>query len=205
MKRGIIIVAAILLLLFAVYKVAFEWGKDAGKSTFIQHYEIVKDIAELGGLEVDGVAKYKTTNKEDAATWTALFNNFAFEKTVALDIPYIAKFGIDLNIDTFTITNSEKAITVRLPEPTLLSLEMKLDKVSNMQKSGLLVVEDSELYLKAQKELYQKTRIELEQSTDKKERAKASLRKIFTKYFAPADKEVIVVFGNETSLKSIVD
>lgn len=205
MKRGILIVAAILLLLFVVYKVAFEWGKNEGKNTFIQHYEIVKDIAELGALEVDGVAKYKATNKEEAATWSALINNIAFEKTVSLDIPYIAKFGIDLNKDTFTITNTEKSITVRLPEPILLSLEMKLDKVGNMQKSGLLVAEDSELYLKAQKELYLKTRSELEQSADKKERAKASLRKIFTKYFAPAGKEVVVVFGKEEGLKSIVD
>jgi hypothetical protein len=205
MKKGILIAIAILLLLFAVYKVAFEWGKDAGKSTFIQHYEIVKDIAELGALEVDGVAKYKVTNKEEATTWSALINNIAFEKTVALDIPYIAKFGIDLNKDTFNITNREKSITVRLPEPILLSLEMKLDKVGNMQKSGLLVAEDSELYLKAQKELYLKTRTELEQSADKKERAKASLRKIFTKYFAPAGKEVVVVFGNEKDLKPIAD
>lgn len=95
-------------MLFAVYKVAFEWGKDAGKSTFIQHYEIVKDIAELGALEVDGVAKYKSHECKEATTWSALINNIAFEKTVALDIPYIAKFGSKIKEDTFNITNRDK-------------------------------------------------------------------------------------------------
>ena len=94
-------------------------------------------------------------------------------------------------------------IIVTLPEPMLLSLELKLDKVQGFAKSGLLVTEDSENYLKVQKELYLKTRADLETNSSHKEKAKESLAAVFKKYLAPSGKKVIVKFGGIQAKKVV--
>ncbi|MFN8315357.1 MAG: DUF4230 domain-containing protein [Chitinophagales bacterium] len=196
-----ILVLFFALLLFLTYHYAFNKGKSEGTESFVQNYEMIKDIAEVAALQVDGKTQYQFSNKQDESSWSGWLSNAVLEKTVRLDIPYTAKYGIDLNKDTFGITSMDTVIIVTLPEPMLLSLEMKLDKVQGFAKSGLLVTEDSENYLKAQKELYLKTRADLETNTSHKEKAKESLAAVFKKYMAPSGKKVIVKFGGAPAKK----
>jgi hypothetical protein len=205
MKKNILIGILLLLLLALVYFIAFKQGKKEGTQSFVQNYEMVKDIAELGALQVDGKTLYKNTNKEDDVSWSTFFKNTMFEKTVQLEIPYTAKYGINLGKDTFIINQTEEKIIVQLPRPQLLSLDMKLDRIEGIQKTGLLVNESSSEFLNAQKILYTQLRVQLENDEDKMMKTKESLTKILKLYFSPSGKTVEVYFGQSISDTPIKD
>jgi hypothetical protein len=61
------------------------------------------------------------------------------ENTYLAKIPFSAKYGIDLKNINITVAREEKIVKLYLPSPTLLSYEMRIDKMETFDKKGLLV------------------------------------------------------------------
>ncbi len=158
---------------------------------------IVKEIAEMASLEVQGNASIKRSNVENSGEWTDNLKRLFAENTIWVTVPYTAKYGVDVNDQNFSVSQQKKLITVTLPAPSLLSYELQLDKMETANKKGWLMFSDDETYTDVQKKLYETSRDQLEQNGQYLEQCKEKIRKIMATYYAPLQYEVEVKFGDE--------
>jgi len=198
------------LLVFALLILLVFWlGKQFGSRTLSQEVLsnslVVREIAELASLEVQGVASIKRSNLENNGEWTDNLKKLFLENTIWVSVPYLAKYGVDINENNFRLTVTDKKIRVRLPAPRLLSYELKLDKMETSNRKGWLLFQDDETYTDVQKKLYQTSRIQLESNTVYLQQSKDKIRKIITRYYQPflQDHTLEVVFeeGSVPTLK----
>ncbi|GAA0543541.1 DUF4230 domain-containing protein [Chitinophaga japonensis] len=189
------------LLVFALVILLVFWlGKQFGSRTLSQEVLsnslVVKEIAELASLEVQGVASIKRSNLENSGDWTDNLKKMFLEHTIWVSVPYLAKYGVDINEKNFRLTVTDKKITVRLPAPRLLSYELKLDKMETSNRKGWLLFQDDETYTDVQKKLYQTSRVQLESNAVYQQQSKDKIKKIITQYYQPflQDHTLEVVF-----------
>jgi len=96
----------------AFYLLGKKNGAGQTKTDIIQNVEIVKQIAQLSSLEVNGTTKITVTNKGDnAGFWNKVKNYFA-ENTLQVTVPYEAKYGVDMSNQKIEI--DKKAQTIKL-------------------------------------------------------------------------------------------
>ena len=199
--RSIITVA--LLLLLATW-LAFYLGKNQGSTsitTIATNEILIKEIAELAALEVHGNAQINQTNVgDDDGLWTA-FKKALNEQTISINIPYIAKYGVKADSLNLKIkVETDKTITIQVPEPQLLSMDFSLDKLTINSSEGWLKSQSFASFNKVQKKLFIETKAKLSESQKNKDLAKEKIVAILKNYYEPLGVKVRVQFGNENTI-----
>ena len=189
---------AVFILLILLVVIAFYLGRKNGKSdattTLIQNVEIVKQIAELNALQVSGTTNIKISNKGDEqGTWNKFKNYFA-ENTLLVNVPYDAKFGVDLANQKLNIDTKKSTITVILPHCKLLSMQLKLDKMETMTQTGMFASASMDDLVKAQKQLYAQALTQLESDPKNIKLAEEHINNILTNYYKPLGYKVNCIF-----------
>ena len=172
----------ILLLLLGVGILAYFLGKkNASKSieNIVLNNVFVQQIAELSSLEVRGSTSVKSSNIANDGSLTDAIKKIFLEKTVNISIPYVAKYGVDLNKQKINIEEKNKQIFIVLPEPELLSYELVLDKGVANSSVGLLNASDEKSYSELMQKLYTQSREQLDRNSIYKEKTKEKIKKNF--------------------------
>ncbi|KAK6025897.1 ribonuclease HII [Ostertagia ostertagi] len=117
---------------------------------------------ELASLEANGVSTFKTTNLTNDGSWTDALRKKFLENTVQISVPYTAKYGVDLKDSAMRIVRKDSIVEIHLPQPRLLSYELRLDRMETTNRSGWLLSPSDERYTELQKKLYTQSRAQLE-------------------------------------------
>lgn len=194
----------LLVLVIAIF--AYFLGKRNGTQTIdnvITNHVLVQQIAELSTLEVRGVTSIRSSNITDDGSLSDSFRKLFTERTLNISVPYIAKYGIDLNKQNINIEAQNKQVYIVLPNPKLLSYELLLDKADAVSRKGLLETSDEEMYNKVIQKLYDKSKSQFENNQAYKQQAKEKITKILDNYYTPMGFTVDVTFKDELKSKII--
>lgn len=196
--KKIIYIVAFLLLAILLFWLGKRFGSTNISEQVISNNTIVKEIAELASLDVQGTASIKRSNIEDSGGWSDNLKKAFLENTVWVAIPYQAKYGVNIDEKQFIVDISNKKIIVRLPEPKLLSYELKVDRMETANRKGWLLFQDDETYTAVQKKLYLTSRGQLENNQLYIQQSKDKIRKVMEQYYAPflKDHTLEVQFGS---------
>lgn len=184
-----------ILVAVAFYFLGKKNGSNITNVNVANNVSIIKEIAELAALDVQGNTNINYTNKETDDGLFASLKNLFNEKTVNLTIPYDAKYGVDMSVQNVSIDTKAGIATVYLPEIKLLSLQLNLDRASAMEKTGLFNQLTLDDYLKVSKILYTDARKSLENDEAHKKLAADHIKFILEKYYKPLGLKVECVFG----------
>ncbi|WP_143310160.1 DUF4230 domain-containing protein [Chitinophaga vietnamensis] len=184
MKKILYAVALIIIAIFIFWLGRFFGSKNVSQQV-ISNSTIVKEIAELASLDVEGSASIKRSNIGNNGDWTDNLKKTFLENTIWVTVPYQAKYGVNIDDKHFKVDMSNKQIIVYLPAPKLLSYELKLDRMETANRKGLFLFQDDETYTDVQKKLYQTSRDQLEHNTVYIEKSKAKIRQMMAQYYAP--------------------
>ena len=196
MKKIIQWIVVILLVVF-IFWLGQWFGSKKVNQSILSNSLIVREIAELASLEVQGNASIKRSNVDNSGGWWDNLNKVLAENTVWVTVPYTAKYGVNIDDKNFTVTLKEKRVVVQLPAPALLSYELRLNQMETANKKGWLMFSDDETYTDVQKKLYETSREQLKQNNIYIEQSKEKVRQIIGNYYKPLGYEVEVKFGNE--------
>lgn len=196
MKKIVQWIVVILLIVF-IFWLGQWFGSKKVNQSILSNSLIVREIAELASLEVQGNASIKRSNVENNGDWTDNLKKVFAENTIWVTVPYTAKYGVNIDDKNFTVTLNEKRVVVQLPAPALLSYELRLNQMETANKKGWLMFSDDETYTDVQKKLYETSREQLKQNNIYLEQSKEKIRQIIGNYYKPLGYEVEVKFGNE--------
>ncbi|ASZ11792.1 DUF4230 domain-containing protein [Chitinophaga pendula] len=204
MKKLIGTLLAVLLIVL-VFWLGQKFGSKNVNQQILSNNLIVQEIAELSSLEVQGVASIKRSNVNQGNDWSDNMKKTFLENTIWVSVPYLAKYGVDIDKNNFSVKVSDKKITVNLPAPKLLSYELKVDKMETATRKGWLLFQDDDTYTDVQKKLYQSSRGQLEKNTTYIEQSKQKIRKIITQYYQPflKDHTLEIHFDGDSSIPAL--
>lgn len=190
---------SILVVIIAACIVAYTLGRKKGESdsetAIIQNVAFVRDVAELASVEVSGTTTYKSTNAPADATGISASLRKAFlEKTVTVAAPYVAKYGVDLDAQNFSILRADSVVEVRMPHAKLLSFELRLDRLETAASKGLLLFEDDDFYTAFERKMYTQSRAQAEVSTVYLRRAEERVCGLMSRYFGAVGLPVRCIF-----------
>ena len=198
MKNSVVIVM-VLVIAFAFYFLGKKNGESNTKISLIENTEMIKQIAELGALDVTGNVKLKISNKVDNdGTW-AKFKNYFSENTLLVTLPYQAKFGVDMSDQKMNVDTKAASVVITLPHSKLLSLQLKMDKMETMSQTGIFMNATMDDLVKAQKKLYAQALLNIESNSEYIKMAEKHITEILTNYYKPLGYSVKCVFENTTS------
>jgi predicted RND superfamily exporter protein len=201
MKSNTIIVVLILLVAGAFYLLGKKNGQSDVESTMVQNVQMVKQIAELSALDVTGNVNIKISNKgADNGTW-AKFKNYFAENTLQVNVPYDAKYGVDMANQKLNINTNDKTVTIQLPACKMLSMQLKLNNMETMSQTGLFTSASMTDLVNAQKQLYNDALLQLEKDPKFLKLAEQHIAKIFTNYYKPLGYNVKCVFESSKEIK----
>lgn len=195
--KKLIIWLVLVLTLVLVFWLGQRSGARIVNDKTLANSLIVRQIAELASLEVQGTATIKRSNLANDGSWTDNMRKMFAESTIWVTVPYTAKFGVNVDDKNFTVAVGEKEVLVALPATQLLSYEMRLDQMETANKKGWFMFSDDETYTDVQKKLYTTSRQEIEQNNTYREQSKEKIRKIIAQYYAPFNLTIKVKFGDE--------
>lgn len=195
--KKLIIWLVVVLTIVLVFWLGQRSGARIVNEQALSNNLIVREIAELASLEVQGTATVKRSNLANDGSWTDNMRRMFTENTVWVTVPYTAKFGVNVDEKNFNVMVDEKEVLVSLPATQLLSYELRLDQMETSNKKGWFMFSDDETYTDVQKRLYTTSRQEAEQNSTYREQSKEKIRKLITQYYAPFNRIVKVRFGDE--------
>lgn len=205
-KGCFLFVIFILAIVLAV--MAYFLGKKNGAVTterLISNTTFLKNIAELSTLEANGSANITSTNILDDGTLTDMMKKLFSEKTIKISVPFTAKYGVSLKNQNIRVNHKDTVVTIFLPEPELLSYELRLDKMDATVRKGLLQSIDEQTLNSLEGKLYSQSRQQMAGNDFYKQEAKNKVQKILGEYFAPLDYNVKLVFDNSQTGKNTKD
>ena len=205
-KGCFLFVIFILAIVLAV--MAYFLGKKNGAVTterLISNTTFLKNIAELSTLEANGSANITSTNILDDGTLTDMMKKLFSEKTIKISVPFTAKYGVSLKNQNIRVNHKDTVVTIFLPEPELLSYELRLDKMDATVRKGLLQSIDEQTLNSLEGKLYSQSRQQMAGNDFYKQEAKNKVQKILEEYFAPLDYNVKLVFDNSQTGKNVKD
>lgn len=205
-KGCFLFVIFILAIVLAV--MAYFLGKKNGTVTterLISNTTFLKNIAELSTLEANGSANITSTNILDDGTLTDMMKKLFSEKTIKISVPFTAKYGVSLKNQNIRVNHKDTVVTIFLPEPELLSYELRLDKMDATVRKGLLQSIDEQTLNSLEGKLYSQSRQQMAGNDFYKQEAKNKVQKILGEYFAPLDYNVKLVFDNSQTGKNVKD
>ena len=145
----------ILLVLVLTVVLVFWLGQRSGarivNDKTLANSLIVRQIAELASLEIQGTATIKRSNLANDGSWTDNMRKMFAESTIWVTVPYTAKFGVNVDEKNFTVAVDDKEVLVSLPATQLLSYELRLDQMETANKKGWFMFSDDETYTDVQK------------------------------------------------------
>lgn len=194
----------IFLLILLIGFLAYFLGKRSASKTVdsvVMNHVLIKQIAELSALEVQGNASIKSSNITNDGSITDNFKKLFLERTFNISVPYVAKYGINLDNQKINIEEKNRQVFIVLPNPRLLSYEMRLDRTNAASKKGWLEGNDEAAYNRLIQKLYTQSKAQLEGSTAYEAQSKEKIRKIIRDYYAPLNFEVEITFSNEIRSK----
>jgi hypothetical protein len=194
MRNNVLIIFLVLLVASAFYFLGKKNGSNNTKTDIVQNVEMIKEIAELSALDVTGTTQITMTNRGDNNGMWSKFKNYFAESTLRLAIPYEAKYGVDMTNQKVAIDTKAGTAIIYLPECKLLSLQLKLDKVDAITKTGVLNTITVDEYIKAQKQLYEEANKTLVNNPNAIKLAKDHIRVVLEKYYKPMGLKVELVF-----------
>jgi hypothetical protein len=197
MRNNVLIIFLVLLVASAFYFLGKKNGSNNTKTDIVQNVEMIKEIAELSALDVTGTTQITMTNRGDNNGMWSKFKNYFAESTLRLAIPYEAKYGVDMTNQKVAIDTKAGTAIIYLPECKLLSLQLKLDKVDAITKTGVLNTITVDEYIKAQKQLYEEANKTLVNNPNAIKLAKDHIRVVLEKYYKPMGLKVELVFGGK--------
>ena len=204
MKSNTVFIFLILLVAVAFYFLGRNNGKNDVATTLVQNVNMVKQIAELGALNVSGTSNIKISNKgNEAGTWDK-FKNYFVENTLQVNVPYDAKYGVDLNNEKMNVDTKNSMVKISLPHCKLLSMQLKLDKMETMTQTGMFTSASMNDLVKAQKELYNKAILQLENDANYIKLAEQHILEVFTNYYKPLGYKVECVFEEQKNVLPII-
>ncbi len=202
MKNSIAIVMLILIAL-AFYFLGKKNGESNTKISLVENVEMIKQIAELGALNVTGNVRLKISNKEDNdGTWSKFKNYFA-ENTLLVTLPYEAKFGVDMSNQKLNIDTKAATVLITLPRSKLLSLQLKMDRMETMSQTGIFMNASMDDLVNAQKKLYTQALLNIENNPEYIKLAEKHINEILTNYYKPLGYSVQCVFENNISSNTL--
>jgi len=193
----------VILLLALLSWLAYFLGKQQGNVQVINiatNELLIKEIAELAALEVQGNAQITESNMDNSDGFLQSIRKAFIEQTINISIPYVAKYGVQADSNSMAIVVKEdQTILIRLPEAKLLSYEMRLDKATQSSTQGWLKNESYNSYNAVQQKLYKQSRAEAAASIKNKEVAQEKIIGILKNYYKPLGYKVSVQFGENES------
>lgn len=196
----------ILLMAVALVVMAYFLGKKNASKTIdsvAMNNVLIQQIAELSSLEVQGTASIKSTNIINDGSFTDELRKLFVERTVNISVPYIAKYGVDLEKQTINIEEKNNQVYIVLPNPKLLSYELRIDKADAMTRKGIFESANEEIYSKVEKKLYSQSRSQLEQNQAYLQQTKDKIKKIIESYYAPMNLKVDIAFSDDIKSKIV--
>ncbi len=197
MKNTFLIIFLILLSAAAFYFLGKKNGSNNTNVAVVQNVALIKEIAELGALSVEGSTNLKSTNLESSGAFINRLRNYFAENTLNINIPFTAKYGVDMSNKEVAINTNDSIVTIYLPASKLLSLQLKLDEVNAINKTGLFRSTSIEEYIDAQKQLYKSVTKNLETNVSYKKLAEDHIKFILEKYYSPLGFKVNCVFSDQ--------
>lgn len=196
MSRSIQSLIVFILLVFALggaYFLGNHFGAKKVKESFTENYNFIKEIAELASLEVNGTSELKVGAPFDNSV-TSSIKKYFFENTAYLRIPYIAKYGVDLNNAKVMTTTTDSLLVIHLMPVKLLSFELKMDKLQSMSQTGVFVADDKDVYQRMEKKLYIESKAQLSNKKNYIKAAELQITRVIQNYYLPTGYKVKVVF-----------
>ncbi len=184
------------LLLLAVYSIGKRIGSRNSETRIIENYGFVRTIAQLSTLESNGNATITTTNASKDGGVLGTLSNLLGEKTATVTVPYQAKYGVDLEKKEFRIERRDTLIIVHLPQPQLLSYELRLDRMIATNRKGWFIPQNDNFYTDIQKRLYEKSRADMANNHQLIEASKSKLDSVLRAYYAPVGLHVVTEYGS---------
>lgn len=200
MRNNGLIIFLVLLISVAFYFLGKKNGNDQAKVDVVQNVDLIKEIAEMSALSVAGSTNLKMTNRGDNDGFWNKFKNYLSESTLQVSIPYEAKYGVDMTNQKVEIDTKAGTAKVFLPPCKLLSLQLRLDKVDAISKTGILTTATIDDYVKAQKQLYEEANNALANNAGHIRLAEEHIRFILEKYYSPLGLKVECVFAQAPNL-----
>lgn len=198
MKSRFVVLVLTAALALAFYFLGKKNGAGDAKTEIIQNVEIVKEIAQLASLEVNGSTKITVSNKGDNnGYWNKVKNYFA-ENTLQVSVPYEAKYGVDMRNQKINIDTKAQTIGLQLPPVKMLSMQLRLDKMENMQQTGLFSSITVDAFVKAQKEMYASAQTTLQNHPAYIKLAEDNIRNTLSKYYQPLGYKVNISFAADS-------
>ena len=199
MKQFALIVFLVLMVAIAFYFLGKKNGSSDITSDIVHNTTLVKQIAELSALEVNGVSNIKVSNKgENQGIWDK-FKNYLAENTLYVAIPYQAKYGVDMNNLKMDINTEDSIVNLYFPACKLLSLQLHLDKIDAMGQTGVFNTITLEQYINVQKQLYEASVSDLTNNRRNIQMAEENIKSILQKYYAPMHLKVNCNFGKQNA------
>jgi hypothetical protein len=195
LKNNFITLFLIVLVAAAFYFLGRKSASDIKNVDITQNSSFLKQIAELAALHAAGNVDIKVSNKDAEGSNWAKFKNYFTENTLQVSVPYVAKYGTDLSNQNLVISTNDSSVEITLPNATLLSLQLELNKMQTMSQTGLFAKASSEDLAEAQKLLYEKALLQLKQNQQNILLAQKQIEQIFAQYYKPLGYKTIVKFG----------
>lgn len=205
-QRNGCLLAILFIFAIAIAVMAYFLGKKNASKTIdsiAMNNVLIQQIAELSSLEVQGTASIKSTNIANDGSITDEFRKLFLERTVNLTVPYVAKYGVNLDQQTINIEEKNRQVYIVLPDPRLLSYELRLDKTDAMTRKGLFESGNDENYNRVTKKLYSQSRSQLENNNAYIQQTKDKIRRIIESYYAPMNMKVDITFSDEMKSKIV--
>lgn len=206
-RKGCVMIT-LLLLCVAIGVLAYFIGRNTqpeGYNSLIFNTAFIKDIAELATLETQGSASIRSTNITDDGSFSDALKKLFNERTVNISVPYIAKYGVNLGKQSVKIEKKDSVVTIILPQPQLLSYELKMDGLNIFSRTGILQSIDEQGFIRLEQKLYAQSRAQLEKNDTYKNIAKEKVQKVLDSYYAPMNLRVTLVFDDSKANKVVPD
>lgn len=198
MRKNFLIIILIAVIALAFYFLGRNNGAGQTKTDIVNNVAIVKEIAQLASLEVDGSTKITISNKGDNTGFWSKVKNYFAENTLQVTVPYEAKYGVDMRNQKVEVNTKQSIVTLYLPEVKMLSMQLRLDKMENMQQTGIFSTITIDAFVKAQKDMYAAANATLEKNAAYIKLAQDNIRNTLSRYYEPMGYKVNIVFGTTT-------
>lgn len=192
--RLLLLLVLILIILYAGYQFGRNRSRPEGNVQLIENYSFVREIAELASLEANGISTFKTTNLANDGSWTDALRKTFLENTVQMSVPYTAKYGVDLSDSAMRIIRKDSVVEIHLPQPRLLSYELRLDRMEASNKTGWLLSQSDDRYTEVQKKLYAQSRAQLEANALYLNDSRQRICTILEQYFQTLGLKSVCIF-----------
>lgn len=197
MKYTKLVLLLSILLAVACYFLGKQQGSNVIQQQVVNNVQLVKEIAALATLKVEGNTTVKISNFNNQTNdWLTSVKKYFSENTLQITIPYSAIYGVKIDSQQVQISSSNKTIEINLPKASLMSVQLQLDKLSTMNQTGIFRSTSLDNFATAQKQLYDEVQNSLQNNAAYIQQSQEGVRKIIQQYYQPLGYTVNINFKN---------